>query len=129
MNILSKIKSSNVKGSLFLFILIAVAFFYIFTYTFSEANTSHCHESKSSIAGLLPLSVTNPDVFLGEYGREILNYLVSNSKTEPFEMRLSTKTISIRNLFLNEKLISEINIPLCFSSYIICPDTANHLRT
>jgi hypothetical protein len=130
MNILSEnnLNNAHTHGKFFLFICVAVVFFSLFTYTVSEANMPYCHTSKSSIAGLLPFTKTDTDVFLGKYGRETLNYMVLSFKIEPGEIRLAPKTISIKNLFLTEKTINKINITLLFSSYIICPDSANHLR-
>lgn len=130
MNTLLKINSNTTHkyGNLFLIIGVVAVFFSIFAFTFSEANQPFRHDSKSSVAGLLPSEKTDGDVFLGEYDRETLNYMVSSSKTEPLGMRLSPKTISISSLFLNTRSIRKKNPNITTSNFIFSPDTANHLR-
>jgi len=131
MNILFKIHSLNAYkyGKLLIFICAAAFFFSIFTLTFTEANQSSSHNGKSSVASILTLlNKTKVDVFIGEYGRETLNYMVSGSKTEPLGMRLSPKTVSINSLFLNSRSIRKKNPNITTSNYIFSPDSANHLR-
>jgi hypothetical protein len=125
-----KINSNNARKycKLLLFICTAVFFFSMFSSTFAEANQPPCNNCKVSVAGLIPTEKTDVDVFLGEYGRETLNYIVSSSKTEPLGMRLSPKTISISNLFLNSRSIRKKNHYITKSNFIFSPETANHLR-
>ena len=107
---------------------LTIFFVLLLTHSYSEVNQPTCHNSKPSIAGLLPLEKTDVDVFLGEYGRETPNYIVTNPKTEPVGTRLSPKTISINSLFLTARSIRKKNPKITTSNFIFSPDTANHLR-
>jgi hypothetical protein len=130
MKLLLKINSNNalIYCKLFLFICTSAFFFSIFSSTFAEANLQPCNNCKVTVAGLIPTEKTDVDVFLGEYGRETLTYMVSSSKTEPWGMRLSPKTISISSLFLNSRSIRKKNPNINTSNFIFSPETANHLR-